>query len=71
EGGIGDGEEESPSNRSINNEALVIDVNPLNLTLTSHVAENVRDSDAVSSKKSVIDEAERLRKSSKAIGKRK
>ncbi|GKA93253.1 hypothetical protein Tco_0815239, partial [Tanacetum coccineum] len=43
EGGVGDGEEESPSNRSINNEALVIDVNPLNLTLISHVAENVRE----------------------------
>ncbi|GJZ07513.1 hypothetical protein Tco_0541306 [Tanacetum coccineum] len=71
EGGVGDGEEESPSNRSINNEALVIDVNPLNLTLTSHVAENVRDSDDVSLEKSVIDKAERLHKSLKATGKRK
>ncbi|GJV24047.1 hypothetical protein Tco_1376742 [Tanacetum coccineum] len=71
EGGVGDGEEESPSNKSINNEAPVIDVNPLNSSPPSHVAENVRDSDDVSSEKGVVDEAERLRKSSKATCKRK
>ncbi|GKF83729.1 hypothetical protein Tco_0248627, partial [Tanacetum coccineum] len=37
----------------------------------SHVAENVGDSDDVSSEKGVVDEAERLRKSSKATCKRK
>ncbi|GKD39423.1 hypothetical protein Tco_1259630 [Tanacetum coccineum] len=70
-GGVGDGEEESPSNKSINNEAPVIDVNPLNSSPPSHVAENVEDSDDVSSKKGIIDEAERLCKSSKATCKRK
>ncbi|GJW32382.1 hypothetical protein Tco_0052414 [Tanacetum coccineum] len=67
EGGVGDVKEESSSNRPVNNEAPVIDVNPLNSALHSHVAENVRDSDDVSSEKGVVDEAERLRKSLKAI----
>ncbi|GJV05819.1 hypothetical protein Tco_1343475, partial [Tanacetum coccineum] len=66
EGGVGDVKEESSSNRSVNNEASVIDVNPLNSALHSHVTENVKDSDDVSSEKGVVDEAERLRKSLKA-----
>ncbi|GKC55817.1 hypothetical protein Tco_1083415 [Tanacetum coccineum] len=66
EGGVGDGEEESPSNISVNNEAPVIDVNPLNYAPPSHVAENVKDSDDVSLEKGIIDKAERLHKSSKS-----
>ncbi|GJS23239.1 hypothetical protein Tco_0451871 [Tanacetum coccineum] len=57
--------------RSVNNEVPVIDVNPLNSSPPSHVAENVKDSDDVSSEKGVVDETERLRKSSKGAGKRK
>nr|GEX39966.1 hypothetical protein [Tanacetum cinerariifolium] len=56
-GGVGDGEEESPSNRSVNNEALMIDVNPLNFAPLSHVAKNVRDSYDVSLEKCLIDKA--------------
>ncbi|GKG52265.1 hypothetical protein Tco_0547140, partial [Tanacetum coccineum] len=42
-----------------------------NFSPPSHVVENVRDSDDISSEKGIIDEAERLRKSSKSTGKRK
>ncbi|GKG34798.1 hypothetical protein Tco_0437494, partial [Tanacetum coccineum] len=65
EGGFADGEGNSPSNRSINNEAPVIDVPPLNSAPPSHVAENVGDSDDVSSRGDIIGEAKRLRKSLK------
>ncbi|GJV24051.1 hypothetical protein Tco_1376746 [Tanacetum coccineum] len=71
EGGFAYGEEKSPSNRSINNEALVIDIAPLNSTPPSHVAENVGDSDEVSSGGDIIGEAKRLRKSLKVTSKRK
>nr|GEV30146.1 hypothetical protein [Tanacetum cinerariifolium] len=71
EGGIGDGEGSSPSTRSVNNEALVIDVDPLNFAPSSKVAKNIRDSNNASLEKDVVDKAEKTRKSSKAIGKRK
>nr|GFB26986.1 hypothetical protein [Tanacetum cinerariifolium] len=66
-GGIGGGEGGSPSNRSINNEALVIDVNTMNSAPPSYVAENVRDLDDVSLEKGIVDEAKRLCKSLKGI----
>ncbi|GJZ36242.1 hypothetical protein Tco_0582059 [Tanacetum coccineum] len=71
EGGVGDGEEESPSNTFVNNEAPIIYVNPMNFAPPSHVAKNVGDLNDVSLEKGIVDEAERLRKSSKARGKRK
>ncbi|GJT75924.1 hypothetical protein Tco_1042649 [Tanacetum coccineum] len=71
EGGFAYGEEKSPSNRSVNNEALVIDIAPLNSAPPSYVAENVRDSNEVSSGGDIIGEAERLRKSLKVTSKRK
>ncbi|GJU32917.1 retrovirus-related pol polyprotein from transposon TNT 1-94 [Tanacetum coccineum] len=69
-GGI-DGEGNSPSNRSVNNEAPVIDVAPLNSAPPSHIAKNTKDSDDVSYEGDIVGEAERLRKSSKVTGKRK
>nr|GEW54564.1 retrovirus-related Pol polyprotein from transposon TNT 1-94 [Tanacetum cinerariifolium] len=65
-GGIGDGDGSSPSTRSVNNEALVIDVDPLNSAPPSKVAENIEDSNDASLENDVADEAEKTRKSSKA-----
>ncbi|GKC48505.1 hypothetical protein Tco_1071250, partial [Tanacetum coccineum] len=42
-GGFADGEGNSLSNRSVNNEASVIDVAPLNFAPPSYVPENIRD----------------------------
>nr|GEV57143.1 hypothetical protein [Tanacetum cinerariifolium] len=71
EGGIGNGEGSSPSTRSVNNETPVIDVDPLNSTPPSKVAENIGDSDDSSLEKDVANEAEKLCKSLKATSKRK
>ncbi|GKB33148.1 hypothetical protein Tco_0872549 [Tanacetum coccineum] len=72
EGGIGDGEGSSPSTRFVNNETLVIDVDPLNFAPPSKVFENIRDSNDASLEKDVADEAEKLRKvppqASKVVG---
>ncbi|GJZ94787.1 hypothetical protein Tco_0666990 [Tanacetum coccineum] len=62
EGGIGDGEGSSPSTRSVNNEILVINVDPLNSVPPSKVVENIGDSDDASLDKDVADEVEKLRK---------
>nr|GEY76219.1 hypothetical protein [Tanacetum cinerariifolium] len=66
-----DGEGNSPSNKFVNNEALVIGIAPLNFAPPSHITDNVRDSDDVSSRGDIVREAGRLRKSLKATGKRK
>ncbi|GKE42137.1 hypothetical protein Tco_1469421 [Tanacetum coccineum] len=73
EGGVGDGEGSSPSIRFVNNEASVIDDEPLNSAPPSQFVENIRDSYDALSKKYVVDEARnrKLGKSSKATGKRK
>ncbi|GKE25504.1 hypothetical protein Tco_1440888 [Tanacetum coccineum] len=71
EGGIGDGEGSSPYTRSVNNEIPVIDVDPLNSAPPSKVVENIGDSDDASLEKHVANEAEKVRKSSKATSKRK
>ncbi|GKB10453.1 hypothetical protein Tco_0844376 [Tanacetum coccineum] len=71
EGGFAGGEGNSPSNMSVNNEAPVIDVAPLNSSPPSHVAENVGDSNDVSLGEDIVGETERLRNSSKVAGKRK
>nr|GEU29910.1 hypothetical protein [Tanacetum cinerariifolium] len=68
DGGIGEGS--SPSIRSVNNEAPMIDVNPLNSAPPSKVAENIDDSYDASLEKDVADEAKKVHKSSKATGKR-
>ncbi|GJY04252.1 MAK10-like protein [Tanacetum coccineum] len=65
EGGFADGEGNSLSNRSVNNEASVIDVAPLNFAPPSHVPENIGDSNDVSSGGDIIREVKRLHKSSK------
>ncbi|GJT36831.1 hypothetical protein Tco_0936696 [Tanacetum coccineum] len=64
-GGFADDEGNSPSTGLLTNEAPVIDVAPLNSAPPSHVAENVKDSDDLSSGGDIVGEAERLRKSSK------
>nr|GEV38475.1 hypothetical protein [Tanacetum cinerariifolium] len=77
--GIGDGEGIYTSNRSVNNEVSVIDANPLNFAppsnvnsaLPSNVAKNIEDSSDASLEKDIVDEAERLRRSSKLTCKRK
>ncbi|GKC70363.1 hypothetical protein Tco_1116246, partial [Tanacetum coccineum] len=73
EGGVGDGEGSSPSIRSVNNEAPVIDHEPHNSAPPSQFAENIRDSNDAPSKNDVVDEARnrKLGKSSKATRKRK
>ncbi|GKD24476.1 hypothetical protein Tco_1230690 [Tanacetum coccineum] len=45
EGGVGDGEVRSPSIMSVNNEASVIDAEPLNFAPPSQFTENIMDSD--------------------------
>ncbi|GJY11342.1 hypothetical protein Tco_0379527 [Tanacetum coccineum] len=65
DGGFAGGEGNSPSNMSVNNEAPVIDVAPLNSSPPSHVAENVGDSNDVTLGEDIIGEAEMLSKSSK------
>ncbi|GJW49703.1 hypothetical protein Tco_0091054, partial [Tanacetum coccineum] len=57
-GGFAGGEGNSPSNMSVNNEAPVIDVAPLNSSPPSHVAKNVGDSNDVSLGEDIIGEAE-------------
>ncbi|GJY56814.1 hypothetical protein Tco_0455929 [Tanacetum coccineum] len=70
EGGVSDGEGISPSIKTVNNEALVINVEPLNSAPPSQLVENIRDSDNAPSKKDVVDEArnQKLGKSLKATG---
>nr|GEV16199.1 hypothetical protein [Tanacetum cinerariifolium] len=65
EGGIGDGDGSSSSNRFVNNETLVIDVDPLNFDPPFKVVENIKDSDDASLEKDVADGAQ---KSSKVAG---
>ncbi|GKB69259.1 hypothetical protein Tco_0930671 [Tanacetum coccineum] len=65
------GEGNYPSNKFVNNEATIIDVAPLNSAPPSHVADNIRESDDVSLEGDIVGEVGRLRKSSKATGKRK
>nr|GEV22326.1 hypothetical protein [Tanacetum cinerariifolium] len=57
--------------KSVNNEAHVIDVAPLNYVPPSHVAENVIDSDDISSRGDIVGEVKRLRKYLKVTGKKK
>nr|GFD09646.1 hypothetical protein [Tanacetum cinerariifolium] len=71
EGGFTDGEGNSPLNRFVNNEALVIDVAPMNIAPLSPIAENVKDLDDVSLRGDTVGEVERLHKSLKVTGKRK
>nr|GEY46125.1 hypothetical protein [Tanacetum cinerariifolium] len=71
EGAFAGGEGISPSNRSVNNEAPVINIAPLNSSLPSHVAKKVEDSNDVSLREDIVGEAERLHKSLKVVGKRK
>ncbi|GKF81630.1 hypothetical protein Tco_0240232 [Tanacetum coccineum] len=71
EGNISDGEGSSPPTRSVNNEIPVIDVDPLNSAPPSKVVENIGDSDDASLEKDVADEDDKVRKLSKATGKRK
>nr|GFB88838.1 hypothetical protein [Tanacetum cinerariifolium] len=63
-GAFAGGEGNSHSNRSVNNEAPVINVAPLNSSLPPHVAKNVKDSNDVSLREDIVGEAARLRKSS-------
>ncbi|GKD30990.1 hypothetical protein Tco_1241768 [Tanacetum coccineum] len=72
EGGVGDGKGSSPSIKSINNEALVIDVKPLNFAPPSQFAKNIMDSNNAPLEKNVADEARnrKLGKPSKAKWKR-
>nr|GEV77019.1 hypothetical protein [Tanacetum cinerariifolium] len=71
EGGFADGEGNSPLNRFVNNEALVIDVAPMNIAPLSPIAENVKDLDDVSLRGDIVGEVKRLHKSLKVTGKRK
>nr|GEW47838.1 hypothetical protein [Tanacetum cinerariifolium] len=70
EGGIGDGDGSSSSTRFVNNETLVIDVDPLNSDPPFKVVENIKDSDDASLEKDVADGAQKVHKSSKATDKR-
>ncbi|GJS94844.1 hypothetical protein Tco_0801812 [Tanacetum coccineum] len=65
EGDFADGEGYSPSNRSVNNEAPIINVAPLNSAPPSHIAKKIGDSHDISVGEDIVGEAERLRKSSK------
>ncbi|GJX99209.1 hypothetical protein Tco_0356228 [Tanacetum coccineum] len=69
EGGFGNGEGSSPSTKYVNNEAQVIDVEPLNSSPPLKVAENIEDSYDLFVKKDVTDEVRKVGKSSKVIGK--
>nr|GEW04553.1 hypothetical protein [Tanacetum cinerariifolium] len=80
EGGV-DNEGSSPSTRSVNNEARVIDVDPLTAVYPSEFAENIGNSDDAPSEQdevTLIDRttvektlSRRVSASSKAAGKRK
>ncbi|GKC07168.1 hypothetical protein Tco_0998778 [Tanacetum coccineum] len=70
-GGFANGEGNYPSNKSVNNEATIIDVAPLNFAPPSHVADNIRESHDVSLEGDIVGEVGRLCKSLKATGKRK
>ncbi|GKC08029.1 hypothetical protein Tco_0999639 [Tanacetum coccineum] len=71
EGGLGDGEDSSPSTKYVNNKARVIDVEPLNSAPPSKVTKNTKDLNDLFIKKDVADEVRKVGKSSKVTRKRR